>query len=217
MKEFIEHVIKQSPLQYTLRKWNWLYKHIQEKQLKEWENKGRPVPPPRIIKSRILQEYSNKYGLRILVETGTFYGDMVEAMKSSFDHIYSIELSNDLYEKAKKRFKEQRHIEIIHGDCGKELLNVINKIHRSALFWLDSHYSGGVTAKGNKDTPIYEELHHILNPPDRGHVIIIDDARHFGTDPAYPSNEELNEFIKSKRTNMDIVVADDSIRITPKQ
>lgn len=183
----------------------------------QWENRGRPAPPPRIIKQRTLQEYSKRYGLRILVETGTFYGDMVEAMKSSFDNIYSIELSNDLYERAKRRFKGQEHIEIIHGDSGEELINLMSKIDRPALFWLDSHYSGGVTARGNKDTPIYDEMHHILNAQDRGHVIIIDDARCFGTVPAYPSIEEINEFIKSKRTNADIVVQDDSIRITPRQ
>lgn len=215
VKEFIKQIIKQFPLYYPL--WNWLNKRKQAKELMEWENKGRPVPPPHIIKQRTLQEYSKRYGLKILVETGTYYGDMVEAMRSIFDNIYSIELSYDLYEKSKKKFKGQKHIEIIYGDSGKELINVMSKIDRPTLFWLDGHYSAGVTARGDKDTPVYEELHHILNAPDRGHVIIIDDARCFGTDPAYPSVEEVNEFIKSKRTNLDIVVENDSIRIAPRQ
>jgi len=75
----------------------------------------------------------------------------------------------------------------------------------------------GVTARGDKDTPIYEELHLLLNAEDIEHVIIIDDARSFRTDPAYSSKEQLVEFIRSKKFNVDIVVLDDSIRITPKQ
>jgi hypothetical protein len=46
-------------------------------------------------------------------------------------------------------------------------------------------------------------------------VIIIDDARLFGSDPAYPSKEELNEFIESRRSDVKITVQNDSIRITP--
>lgn len=92
---------------------------------------------------------------------------------------------------------------------------MIRQINQPALFWLDGHYSAGVTAKGEKHTPIYEELEHILGTQERKHVIIIDDARLFGTDPAYPNLEELSDFIKAKRNNVDILVQDDSIRITP--
>jgi hypothetical protein len=93
----------------------------------------------------------------------------------------------------------------------------MNKIDQPALFWLDGHYSAGVTAKGEKDTPIYEELNQILSSKDKGHVIIIDDARCFGTDPNYPSIKELIDFIKSIRINLDIVIQDDCILITPSQ
>jgi len=46
--------------------------------------------------------------------------------------------------------------------------------------------------------------------------MIIDDARSFGSDRDYPGMDELIEFVKSKRSNLDIAVQDDSIRITPK-
>jgi predicted O-methyltransferase YrrM len=177
---------------------------------------GKPVPPPHIVKQRTLQSYSKRFGLKILVETGTYYGDMVEAMKDSFDRIYSIELGRELYEKARERFKGAKHIELICGDSSIELRNVVSRLNQPALFWLDGHYSGGDTAKGDKDTPIYEELSQILDAPDKGHVIIIDDARCFGSDPAYPRIRELKRFIQSKRSNVDIVVRDDSIRVTPK-
>lgn len=211
MKEYLKNIIRHSPLYSQWKKVK------QAKELKEWENSGRPIPPPHIIKQRTLRNYSERYGLSIMVETGTYNGGMINAMKSVFDYIYSIELSKELYEKARKRFEGQKHIEILHGDSGKEINSIMCKIECPTLFWLDAHYSGGVTARGNEDSPIYKELHSILNAPDRGHVIIIDDARNFGTDPAYPTMEDLNEFINSKRANLDIIVEDDIIRVTPKQ
>ena len=194
-----------------------LERHIanEDREITEWESKGRPVPPPHIIKQRTLQEYAKKYSTNIFVETGTYYGEMVYAMKDVFNHIYSIELGDALYENAKKRFEGYNHIEIIHGDSGKKLNDIMSNVDGPALFWLDGHYSEGVTVRGSVDTPIREELLCILNAPNLRHVIIIDDARNFGTDPAYPSMEELNELIHSKRSNVDIIVENDSIRVTP--
>lgn len=187
----------------------------QKYELVAWKIKGRPAPPPHVIKQRAIRAHAKRFGLKCLVETGTYCGDMVEAMKKDFDRIYSIELSDELYEGVKKRFKGEETIELIHGDSGVELQKVINRIDQPALFWLDGHYSAGVTARGDKDTPVYKELEHIFNDKNREHVIIIDDARCFGTDPAYPSLEELGDFVSSKRSDVSITVQDDSIRITP--
>jgi hypothetical protein len=173
------------------------------------------MPPPHIVKQRILKTYAHRFDLKILVETGTYYGDMVEAMRTSFDRLYSIELSRDLYEMATVRFKGIEHIELIHGDSGVALGRIVAELDQPALFWLDGHYSAGVTAKGDKDTPIYEELRHILDGHNRGHVILIDDARCFGTDPSYPRIEEIKEFIGSRWPDTEISVQHDTIRITP--
>jgi predicted O-methyltransferase YrrM len=212
----IAHIVKRTPLYDTLRKWTWLQRRRQAQQFSDWERNGRPDPPPRIAKGMTLQEYSQRYGLKTLVETGTFYGDMVELMKDSFDRIYSIEISDELFEKARKRFQKHQHIEIVHGDSGKELKNVLSKLSGPALFWLDGHYSGDFAARGDKDTPVYEELSTIFNSSIQGHVIIIDDARCFGTDPGYPTMMELNAFIRSNRDDLEITVKQDSIRITPR-
>ncbi len=214
MIQIIKHVIKHSPL-YPLR--NWWVKSAQEKKRAAWERRGRPVPPPHIVKQQTLLDYGKTFGLRVLVETGTYYGDMVEAMKGSFDHIYSVEISQELFTKAKKRFKNARNIELIHGDSGEEIRNIMKRIDQPALFWLDGHYSEGVTGKAAHDTPIYEELDHILSAKVTGHVIIIDDARCFGADPSYPTLEKLRQFVKSKKENVEICVSDDIIRITPKE
>ena len=215
MNLLMKKIITKTPLYDSLR--NLVIRRRELKELADWERNGRPIPPPHIVKQQTLKTISKRYGLKILVETGTYYGDMVEAMKDVFNQLYSIELSTELYKKAKKRFKGEKHIELICGDSGLELMNLMSKIDQPTLFWLDGHYSAGVTAKGEKDTPIYEELNHILNSTDKGHVIIIDDARCFEADPNYPSIKELCDFIKSKRANLDIVIQDDCIRVIPNQ
>ena len=212
MKNLLIRIIKKTPLYHPLRNWN--FKKREQTKLAEWARTGKPVPPPHIVKQQTLKTFAKQFGLKVLVETGTFYGDMVNAMKKDFDQIYSIELSEELYEKARKRFKGERNIHLICGNSGVELRSVCSRMNQPTLFWLDSHYSSGVTDKGDKDTPIYEELGHIFNIEDKGHVIIIDDARCFGTDPAYPSIEELTVFIKSERPNANITILNDSIRIT---
>jgi hypothetical protein len=150
-----------------------------------------------------------------MVETGTYRGDMLEAMKHDFEKLYSIELSPELHAEAKTRFKPDKNIELIFGDSGRELARILQRIDRPTLFWLDGHYSAGVTARGEKDTPIFEELRSILLAPDLGHVLIIDDARCFGTDSGYPTIDELKEFVLSRRSGLQIFVECDSIRIVP--
>ena len=59
----------------------------------------------------------------------------------------------------------------------------VGKLEEPTLFWLDGHYSGGVTARGSKETPILDEVDKILSTKESRHVLIVDDARCFGTDP----------------------------------
>jgi hypothetical protein len=212
MKETLKNMLKRTFVFFWVR--NRLNSRRQRKEVSRWEKYGRPCPPPHLIKQEVLKRVSQECDLRIFVETGTFYGDMVEAMRKHFDHVYSIELSVPLYEMAKMRFASDTHVEIIQGDSGVELGKLMGKIDQSGLFWLDGHYSAGVTARGVKDCPVLEELAHILTSQ-RNHVIIIDDARCFGNDPGYPTMKELIDYVHQLRDDVDISVELDSIRILP--
>jgi hypothetical protein len=211
MKNILKRILEDTPLYHPLR--NWLRRTREAKELRVWQKNGRPVPPPHIVKEKALKAYGCEYKLGVLVETGTYYGDMVEAMKHDFERIYSIELDHHLYVKAKNRFRLAKHIKIIHGDSGRELGEIMKEIDQPCLFWLDGHYSGGKTNRGVTDTPVWAELNHILNSSKGGSVIIIDDARCFGKDPAYPSIEELQEFVQSRDRNAQVSVQNDSIRV----
>ena len=209
MNRILEKFVRRTPLYPTLKAIE------QKRELKEWESNGQPAPPPHLIKQRAIRELAEKFNVKVLVETGTFHGAMVEAMKPYFDRIYSIELSSELFEKATKRFAADQKVTIIHGDSGIELGKLMDRIDQPSLFWLDGHYSAGETAKGEKDTPIYEELTHLFNCPQKGHVIMIDDARCFGKEADYPSMDALSEFIRTHEPNVTIEIENDSIRILP--
>jgi hypothetical protein len=182
--------------------------------IRAWEMAGRPLPPPDALKQRNLRRAAKAHRLRILVETGTFAGNMVEAMRRHFDRIHSIELSREYHVSAKGRFAAFPHIDLLFGDSGDVLRRVVENLDGPALFWLDGHYSGGISARGAKDTPIIEELDCIF-PSRFEHMVIIDDARLFGNDPAYPSIAEIREHVLSRDGRQRIVVVDDAIHISP--
>jgi len=177
----------------------------------KWRLKGQPVPPPHRYKQKQLRYYAEKYQLKYLVETGSYYGDMIESMRTRFDKIFSIELSRDLYDHCKKRFSKYNNIFLYNGNSADVLNNIIYNINIPTLFWLDGHYSGGVTAKAEKETPIIEELACILKSGIKEYVILIDDARCFGNEKDYPSIEEIKNF--GKYTNDNFIVKNDIIRI----
>lgn len=186
------------------------------KTIQDWERNGKPAPPPHVVKQRNLRTIARQFGLKTLVETGTYYGDMVAALIHDFDKIYSIELGEDLHRQAVARFAGLGSVEVIKGDSGRVIKDLLPRINRPSLFWLDGHYSAGVTARGEKDTPVMEELSHIFDSAEIGHVIVVDDARCFGVETGYPSIEELSNYVKTRRPSSHIEVADDAIRIMPR-
>lgn len=139
---------------------------------------------------------------------------MLLGVQSKFERIYTIELGAELVRKARARFARNPHIEVIHGDSGRELKSVLQRLDGPALFWLDSHFGGKGTVRGDKETPIIAELAHILDAPDLGHVILVDDARYFGQKPDYPTLDQLKHQVLRRRA-AEIRVRHDVIRITP--
>ena len=185
-----------------------------KEELAEWEKKGRPSPPPHIVKQMAIEEYQKKFDLKLLVETGTYLGDMVEAQRNHFENIYSVELSKKLFQRATKRFKVYSHINILNGDSGVVLNKLIQEIDKPALFWLDGHYSEGITAKGAKECPVLEELE-AIQKSNFYHIILIDDARLFNGTRDYPTLDEIKQIFEKNNRVYSLTVKDDIIRLIP--
>ncbi len=179
-----------------------------------WFIKDKPIPPPDFIKEKIIKKYAFRFSPKVFIETGTYYGDKINALKHLFLKIISIELDKELYEKAKQRFKDYSNIEIIQGDSSKILPKILPGISGKILFWLDAHYSGSITARGKKETPILNELKAIFNSHPKENIILIDDARLFVGKNDYPTVDELIDNLrKSNNLNFNYKIENDIIII----
>ena len=176
---------------------------------------AQPCPEP--AKHAIITEYGRRWNIGNLVETGTFEGMMTEAQKENFRCIVTIELDRALYESAKQRFKDFPHIHALHGDSGVMLVEALRLVNGPTLFWLDAHYSGGVTAKADLETPILKELSIIASRGDCGDVILIDDARLFGWRADYPRLAKIRKFVTEHWPDYKVDVESDLIRIVPQR
>lgn len=171
------------------------------------------APPP--IKRKILMAYLHKFALKNFIETGTCLGDTLAYMAHDKSvHCISIELADNYYKLAKIRFAYYANVKLLHGDSGALMPDVVNQLTIPALFWLDGHYSGGLTAQGNSDTPVSAELSAILTSPCKKHVILIDDARCFNGTNGYPHLDDLLNTVR-EQSCYSVEVSADIIRITP--
>jgi hypothetical protein len=156
-------------------------------------------------------EYADRHGLRTLVETGTLFGDTIAATRHRFDHVYSIELSPELHEKAKRRLRRHRNVTLLQGDSADVLPGLLARLPEPCLFWLDAHYSAGVSARGPLDSALRSELAAILQRDNPRDVILIDDAPYLSGESGWPTWHEL-EVLCAER-ELRISEADRIVRI----
>ena len=211
----IKRLIKKTQLYkfYTIKK-NILKQNKNNlKIVFEWEKNGKPLPPPQHYKRTLIKKFAKKYKAKIFVESGTYLGETTDFCSRIFETVYSIELDKTLFEQAKLKFSTKTNIHLLQGDSGKVIEEILKKINSPTIFWLDGHYSEGVTAKGDVNTPILQELTHIFNKSLELHIILIDDARCFNGMNDYPTIKYLRDFVLTKNKNLNFEVFDDIIRI----
>ena len=184
-------------------------------QWREWVAAGRPQPIPQACKRVLINETGRRCSLRVLVETGTNYGHTVSSAIGTFDTIYSIELDEELWRHASQRFAHRADVKLRRGDSAGELSRILGELRQPALFWLDAHYSGEGTARGDQDSPIMEELRAIANHQVREHTILIDDARLFVGRDGYPTIEQCRAVVQQWWPAHRFDVSDDVISVSP--
>jgi len=132
-----------------------------------------------------------------VIETGTYLGDTSRDFAKLGYEVHTIEISRGLSDAVFPMLKEMG-VNCYSGDSAILLPQIIQRILGSgankANFWLDGHWSGGITARADDyGTPITKELNSIATflPQFKSAVIAIDDVRCFGNDPSYPSKRYL--------------------------
>lgn len=190
----------------------WIRPFTEWRILRKWRRAGRPIPATPLVKQTIVKDYQRRFKLRVFVETGTFAGEMIDAVLGRFDRIYSIELDDRWYANAVKRFAGRSEVTLLHGDSATRLPEVLAELTEPALFWLDAHYSGPLTARGPLDSPIVQELEAIAGHPVRGHVILIDDIRDFTGAGGYPEASALLQHLRAQHPGATVEIRDDVLR-----
>lgn len=177
-----------------------------------WLLRGRPARSPHLLKQITVREYGERFGLKTLVETGTYYGEMVAAMKHRFDRIYSIEYVPELAARATKKFARYKHIRIFCGDSRVVMPEVLALLQGPALFWLDAGYYGWVGKQGDQQR-LSAELGIILSDA-YPHIVLLDDARGLTGQGGIPSVNEVKQHIEARFPTRSVEVRHDILRVT---
>ena len=134
-------------------------------------------PPPHFIKQSLLLRHGiNK---SVWVETGTYLGQTTKFLSENFKFVHSIEPSKKCLRIAKRNLRFSKNIALYEGTSELCLEAICSSLEGDICFWLDGHYSEGITFKGIVDTPILFELKTIKKYLGNfsNTVILIDDIR----------------------------------------
>lgn len=127
-------------------------------------------------------------GLQRAVETGTFRGVTARRLASVFSSVVTIELSEELHRSAEKVLGDLPGVRTLQGHSATRLHGVRDPTVPT-LFYLDGHWSGGITEGNNSQCPVLAEIEAIrAGSPDD--CIIVDDAGMFTSAPPPPHSAE---------------------------
>jgi len=174
-----------------------------------WKLRGEPRRIPHIVKQRTVLKYAQTFGLSTLVETGTYYGEMIAAVARHFRRMYSIEVDPELARRARERFRKLPHVTIIGADSQTAVPQLTKELKQPCLWWLDAGYYGWAGATGNASR-LGEEMKAVLEDQQHEHVILVDDA------DGVEGLTELIASIEANHPNRQVAVAHNIIRIAPR-
>lgn len=149
-------------------------------------------------KIQTIKDVAAQFGIKVFVETGTFQGDMIEAVKDQFLTIHSIEIDEELYKAARERFALSHNVCLWHGDSAVVISDIAHAILAPAIFWLDAHSQFGKAYAGN---PLLQEIEAIRKLHHGDHVILIDDTDLLGTGD-FPTKDKLAVALAGLKTWM---------------
>ncbi len=183
----------------------------QKRDLKKWVQKGSPIPPPDSVKQKTLLNRLKSENINVFIETGTYFGDTTDVFSAYASKVFTIEIKEEFWRNAVRRFRNKKNVKAILGDSGKVIKNILDMLDERALFWLDGHYNNIKESEIGQITPIYKELDEIYGHRVKNHLLMIDDARLFIGSNGYPELNKLKDYIKEKNSNASISIENDII------
>jgi hypothetical protein len=170
--------------------------------------------PHSLTKFFLIKSIQKRKGLTCFIETGTYLGVTTKRCAQIFDQVYTVELSEELAEKAANFLARDRHVKVICADALEALPKVLeDEAVKNAFVFLDGHFSGGVTESTDVPEPAIEELKVLAKHKDKIGAIMIDDFRSFGKEPGFPYKSELLKAAESYFDGFEISVHLDQLLI----
>lgn len=154
--------------------------------------------------------------LDTFVEGGTYTGQSAKFAASAFQRVYTIEKSPDMHAVASRNLAGLQRVHLLQGDT-REHLRVLAGDGR-ILYWLDAHWSGGLTYGLGDECPLLEELR-IIFAAGKECAILVDDARLFLAPPPRPHQVAqwpgMVEIVGSLPEGWEIFVREDVMYLLP--
>ena len=157
------------------------------------------MPAPFHVKLKTLLRYSTPNS--DWIETGTYLAEttVMLAKLNRKNQVYSIEPAKEIYEFVKDKFSTIPNLNILNGTSEELFEGVLLQVNPTINLWLDGHFSGDVTFKGNVDSPIIHELNCLATHSEKFSNInlFVDDFRLFGESEGYPGKGYLVNWAES--------------------
>ena len=150
----------------------------------------------------------------VFLETGTYLGETVEEVQPYFLNIHTIEISEYLFNRYKQEHNDYDNVKTHLGDSTYEISKILKGLDKNdnTIFWLDGHFSAGMTSKGDKDCPLIEECNSINDVYKSNEaLILIDDYNLFETNHEQDWKDITVEKVKKCFHNFHIKLYEDSV------
>lgn len=170
-------------------------------EVRSWVRRKYAPPSPSFVKRAVLLR--NGLPNCLWVESGTYLGHTTRVLASCSAQVISIEPDVNLFGKARSKFKKVKNITLVNGLSEDLLPGILADLRGNVCFWLDGHFSEGVTFRGPQDTPIRVELATIgrfLSNFDKV-VVFVDDIRMFESATKSPEYPPLNFLVNWANSN----------------
>lgn len=142
---------------------------------------------------------------KVFAETGTFHGERAALACQLFDRVLTCELSGTLHRAAQATYGHLP-ITFVYGDSRDVLPQWAEELKEPVCWYLDAHWftlnpnrtkagalrdaNGGIAGQA-EGLPLWDELRALARRP-YPDIVVVDDARDFGTDQPTPEWREVS-------------------------
>lgn len=118
-----------------------------------------------IFMENLFLNLKEKFGIKTVIETGTYHGKTTEWLANNFDRVSTIEVNETFFRTAARRLTKKKHVRMYMGSSSEKLGDMIQAADKPLLIFLDAHWYAN---------PVLKELDHIKQSGEKPVLVIHD-------------------------------------------